>query len=474
VLVVAHSTAMRMTIRTAIEAIDDRSFLATTRSDPQFLDVETLHGWCIRELDLEYGPRYVLEADPTTSRQQQKQILDEVLGQALTQRYSGFRTLGLSRDFIVRIDGDRETLLRDLGWEIAIRIKGRGFRRTDLRKYAESPFKSLVGRGETLVDRHFMFHVYQMYEDKFQTLGLLDTDDVVLSMANRLTSPLWERQRRVLGYDYVMVDETHLFNENERRVLPYLTRGTADYLPLVMTFDEAQSIGGRRSVDLSNSGIENAERRNLTSVHRSSPDIFALARDVVERSPLLFSEFATIEPVARMSKTELRKCRKPLLIYADGDAGVCRLAAETCRDLRDHNLQRTAIIVFDPALLELLHRVLGKHVGAFYHVKERGELLAAVPNPGVYTMLPEACGGLEFDAVVLAGIEEGRLPLPMGDLSPEGYLSMEEEAYTELYTAITRARYQLVFVCDYRRGISPTIQPSIAGELIEVSTNRDT
>jgi hypothetical protein len=44
-----------------------------------------------------------------------------------------------------------------------------------------------------------------------------------------------------------MVDETHLFNQNERRVLPYLTRGTAEYLPLVMTFDEAQSIGGRRS-----------------------------------------------------------------------------------------------------------------------------------------------------------------------------------------------------------------------------------
>ena len=179
-------------------------------------------------------------------------------------------------------------MLKDSSWEIEIRIKGRGFRKGDLKLYAESPMRSFVGRGENLADRHFIFHVYQKYEEYFENAGLLDRDDVVLSMAARLSTSLWDRQRRALGYDFVLVDETHLFNENERRVLPYLTRGATGYLPLVMTFDEAQSIGGRRSIDLDRVGIEHSERKTLKYVHRSSPDILALARDLVGRSPLVF------------------------------------------------------------------------------------------------------------------------------------------------------------------------------------------
>src|SRR5260221_7675876 len=41
ILMVVNSNAMRSTIRTAVETIDDRGFLATTRDDPQWLDVET-------------------------------------------------------------------------------------------------------------------------------------------------------------------------------------------------------------------------------------------------------------------------------------------------------------------------------------------------------------------------------------------------------------------------------------------------
>ncbi len=463
VLVVAHSKEMRNTVRAAIEAIDDQSFMATRKSDPQFLDVETLHGWCIRELGLEYGPRYVLESDPTTSRQQQRAILDETLTEA--RRHSLHKLIG--KDFIARLEGDRNQLLRDLGWEISIRIKGRGFGRGDLRKYAASEMRTFLGKDETLPDRHFIFYIYQLYEEKFQSLGLLDTDDVVLSMANRLTTPLWNRQRKDYGYDYVLVDETHLFNENERRVLPYLTRGTAEYLPLVMTFDEAQSIGGRRSVGLTESGIGNSERQNLTYVHRSSPDIFRLASYLIEASPLIFSQFAVRQPAAMMSRSELRRCHKPEIIYASSDESLLDEIVAACQHLRDHNNQRIAIIVFDAELLSFLSNKIPQKMGAVHLVKERGELRAAIPLPGAYIMSPEACGGLEFDSVVLAGVDEGRTPPPMGSLGVQGYLAIEEEAYTELYTAITRAKYRLIFACDSRRGLSPLIKPALAAGLLE-------
>ncbi len=203
ILLVLHSNEMRSTVRAAIEAIDDRAFLAATRADAQFLDVETL--WCIRELGVDQGPRYVLESDPAASRAFQRQILEAAVDTAIGEDYRQFKSI-VSDELAAWINGDRDRLLQSLQWEIAIRIKGRGFRRRDRDAYISSPVRSFVGRGENKYDRQLLFR--------------------------RLGTSLWDRQRKELGYDYVMVDETHLFNENERRVLPLLCRDTSSLLPL--------------------------------------------------------------------------------------------------------------------------------------------------------------------------------------------------------------------------------------------------
>jgi hypothetical protein len=283
-------------------------------------------------------------------------------------------------------------------------------------------------------------------------------------MQPRLAAPLWDRQREADAYDYVLVDEAHLFNENERRVLPYLTRGVHKYLPIVMTFDEVQSIGGKRPVELERVGIRNSSLRTLTYVHRSSPDIFMLARDLVERSALVFSEFATGEAVPRMSERDLKKCQKPQLVYCEED-DVAESVAKIAMNLRSKNYPRVGIVAFD---IGLLFKIGAKAYSSIHVVKERGELIAAVPTPGIYLMAPENCGGLEFDAVILAGVDEGQLPPSFRDLSPEGHLSVREEAFKELYTAITRARYCVYFVCGEQRGLSSLIKPSLnAGYIVQ-------
>ena len=218
---------------------------------------------------------------------------------------------------------------------------------------------------------------------------------------------------------------------------------------------------------LTESGIGNSERRNLTYVHRSSPDIFKLASYFVEASPLIFSQFAIRQPAALMSRSELRRCRKPEVIYGSSDEGLLDEIVAACQHLRDHNNQRIGIIVFDPDLLKFLSNKVPQRMGAVHYVKERGELRAAVPLAGAYIMAPEACGGLEFDSVVMAGVDEGRMPPPMGNLGRQGYLAIEEEAFTELYTAITRAKYRLIVACDSRRGLSSLVRPALAAGLLE-------
>jgi superfamily I DNA/RNA helicase len=167
-----------------------------------------------------------------------------------------------------------------------------------------------------------------------------------------------------------------------------------------------------------------------------------------------------------MSQAELRRCKKPTIVYANGPHGVVESAGRVCRELRARNYHKVGLIAFDNAMLRSLVARLQSICGPFHHVKERGELVAAVPNPGVYLMSPDTCGGLEFDAVVHVGVDMGRVPPPIGGLSPQGYLSLEEEAYIELYTAVTRARYHLVFICDSQRGPSQILKPSISAGLV--------
>jgi superfamily I DNA/RNA helicase len=289
-------------------------------------------------------------------------------------------------------------------------------------------------------------------------------------MQSRLAAPLWNRQRKTAGYDYVFVDETHLFNENERRVLPYLTRGSEDNVPIIMAFDEAQSIGGRRASELEEVGIRNSEQRRLSYVHRSSPQIYRLARDLIERSTLMFSEFSDSESMARMSERDLKKCRPPVLLKADGRLETAGIAADIAIQLRTKNYPRIGIITFEGKLVDEIAAQFAERNKEGQVLKERGDSLAGKPFPGIFIMTAEHCGGLEFDAVILAGVDSGQVPPSLHNISPEGHLSVREEACKELYTALTRARYHVAFVCDRSKGPSEFIRPWIDTGLVEERT----
>jgi hypothetical protein len=351
VLMILHNNEVRNNVRAAIEAIDESGFLASTKNDKQFLDVETLHGWCMRELKIDTGGLdYALHADTIASKRKQDEILGMVVDAAVQHRLPKMGGL-LSIDLRSHFGGSREKLIANVRYEIAIRIKGRGMR-NEQQMYVDSPLKSFIGRGENRNDRYLLFKIAEEYEQELQKVGRLDTDDVVLSMQSRLAAPLWSRQRKTAGYDYVFVDETHLFNENERRVLPYLTRGSEEHVPIIMAFDEAQSIGGRRASELEKIGIHNSEQRRLSYVHRSSPEIYRLARDLIERSTLMFSEFSGTESMARMSDRDLKKCKSPALMFADGPSGISTKACELAISLRTKNYPRIGIITFEGKLVE--------------------------------------------------------------------------------------------------------------------------
>jgi len=74
-------------------------------------------------------------------------------------------------------------------------------------------------------ERRVIFDCFRKYHHViFETYEMLDSDDIALSLAGRLRTPVWKLKRKTEGFDFVFVDEAQLFNENERRLLPFLSK----------------------------------------------------------------------------------------------------------------------------------------------------------------------------------------------------------------------------------------------------------
>jgi hypothetical protein len=134
-----------------------------------------------------------------------------------------------------------------------------------------------------------LFDVFEQYQFKvFETLEVLDCDDIALSLLARLHTPIWEMKRRKGGCDWIFVDEAQLFNENERRLFPLLTRGTLPYVPAVLAMDEAQQVRSTSMPGLGLLGFDTVASETLHAIHRSSPAIIRLAFHVIQRTTDLF------------------------------------------------------------------------------------------------------------------------------------------------------------------------------------------
>ena len=67
---------------------------------------------------------------------------------------------------------------------------------------------------------------------------------------------------------------------------------------------------------------------------------------------------------------------------------------------------------------------------------------------------PDFVGGLEFDAVVLVGVDKGRVPPKISSDSTDSENFVSYATHQRLYVAITRARYRVALLGVKARGVS--------------------
>ena len=462
-LYIVHNSPMRDKVQQRFEVLLGEPI--SSWRDGQHIDVSTLSDYGRNQLEIEFTA--VIDADAYAAKLFQLDQVSQALKECMQDQERIVKESTLLTE--VRKSPELQQVFTVLVMaEISTAIKGHGLE-ADKRRYVESQrslsrFHGVLPQKE----REFVYDIFMRYHTNvFERYQVLDTDDIALSLLGRLRTPLWELKRKSIGYDYVFVDETQLFNENERRVFPLLTKGNTSHVPIALALDEAQQLYGQRSAGLATLGIKDITNESLPSIHRSTRAIVKLAFFVIQRCTELFSaDFPDFTKIA----DEMAPDSHPLAIppqfetAKNGTVGLAAAIEQRVRILR-RNIRQIAIICHSDQYWAPILEILQRSNLPLYVMEQRGEKLP-LDQPIVVLARPAHVGGQEFDAVILVGLEQGVVP-PRVAGNDALAAAVEQQALREIYLAVTRARYQVVIMLSHRASPTPVLRDAAKSGLIK-------
>lgn len=458
---VVHNSAMKDKVLSRFTLLGAEGFLQT--DSPQCLNVSTLFDFSLNQLQVEQVA--VVDKDAMATKQYQARAVAAALDTVLNRRATEIS----SSDLFRQITQSEELLNRFaelLVIEIGIAIKGRNLvHNPKLYIEAEQPLSRLHAVLPRL-DREIVYDTFEEYQrEALDAFEVLDSDDIAITLLARLRTPLWQMKRRSLGYDYVFVDETQLFNENERRILPLLLKGSTTYTPIALAMDSAQEIAGSTSAGFGAIGIESIAERELRSVHRSTRSILSLAFNIIQKTTDLFGP--DFPDFTRDTVTVIEDNHKlaspPRLLRAGGDTTIGKFVLRQVRLLR-RTLRQIAVVVHAERYWREVSEALTSTDLPVRILTTRGESIPS-DRPIVGLALPDHIGGQEFDAVIAVGLEQGVVPPRVQ--GHEGLaVTLEQYALREAYLSFTRARYQLLLVNSNQSAPSAFLEDAIRASLL--------
>lgn len=465
ILYVVHSEAMKEKVLQRFQLLAGGEGSAISEIINSSILVTTLSQYCREQLGLDLGS--TLDADADSAKAfQLEQVLTSLREVAKTNSDVVKKSKVLTEVF------GNEPLLKAFAMlvavEISVAIKGHGLE-GDRKRYVESERSfSLLHGHLAQAERAFIFEVFQYYHRTvFEGYSVLDPDDIALSLAGRLRTPIWQLRRKTEGFDYIFVDEAQLFNENERRIFPLLVKSEVPHIPIVLALDQAQATYGQSSAGLATIGIKDIENERLASVHRSTQSIIRLAFFVIQKSTDLFGpDFPDFTDVADnlISDDHPLAARPRIETQGSESKSIGNFVLRRVRDLRRANTRQIAVICHSEKYWATLESELSSSDLPFQVIRERG---ARFPydQPLVSLCRPSMVGGQEFDAVIIVGLEAGLTPPKIADNETLA-TALEQQVIRETYLAITRARYRVVFVMALGSAPNSILEQATAAGLI--------
>lgn len=429
ILFIAHNSESALRAKVSIERLCTQLVLPTQ------IQVATLHQLCVERLGL--PSEVVLDADALETKRYQMAMF----GDALQKELSGIDTKRLPLLAQAQQKGEIfDALVFLISHEVSSVIKPLRLYE-DPRRYSDSErplsrFHGLLSPTE----RRVVLNVFNYYHQQvFEQGGLLDSDDLALSLLSRLRTPVWNLQRKTEGFDYVFIDEAQLYNENERRLFPALAKPKG-HVPLAIAIDEAQGFGSGLNSGFAALGIGSFRDEALHSVFRTTESILRLAFNLIQQTTDLFGpDFPDFTRLSASVVKDDREYPLPAIYRAGLGESLANAVLRHVRDLRRAlNMRHIGVIVMTDRYYGEIGRALRESELQVLEIAQRSQRFD-LDRPLVALCTPRLAGGQEFDAVVVVGVERGVVP---PRVSIEGLAaSLEQQAYRELYISFTRAKY---------------------------------
>ena len=477
ILFVSHGEATKNATVLAFDSLGEPFYHRKNDTDRQKIEMCTLQEWCGRVLgEKEVGNAQYLDQDALQAKEMRKLILKDIIEHSLVEDVKALEYLSPECKTFFQTE-NTEYIAELLQHEIGVMIKGRAAE--SLESYLKLPLLAYCLPTKTENDKRFTFSLYTEYQDQLSQSGYYDTDDIVLSTLGRLNTPIWRRRRVSEGFDAVIIDETHLFNFNELSVFHYFTRD-AKKPRIVFSIDRSQAPGERgittklvREVLTSSVDSEEAETRTQI-VFRCSPAIVRLAEAITMTGAMLFVTFENplVDASSIISATDEQEAHEPVYWNCKTEADMCRFVIQRAKELCNQLKCRPSdvlMVATTESLITSVSDLLKIENKGFVQIVNRGDLetVQRAAREGAYVIShPDYVGGLEFKAVLIAGVDEGRLPPLEGIVKDESRHFVEFKACNRLYVAVSRARLAVELFYSAERGPSSLLEHARSVEAV--------
>lgn len=430
------------------------------------ISVFTLQEWCLEKIGSQIEESELLDKDAESSKTYQQILVDESLLEFLSKDFQTFSKL-ISKELAASLEqSDKVGILASLMHEISEIIKGRAGQKLDAYKKIDYSTHALHIRSDH--DAECIFSIYRRYQSKLESVGNFDSDDVVISALNQLDSPIWRRRKNNEGYDFVFIDETHLFNLNELSVIHHILKEDA-ITNVTYSIDRSQSIANSSlSQEQLDKFFITDSNQELKTVFRSSPDIIRLAFTILSAGSGFFTnlENPLDKTESSFTQEDENKSHQPELVTYLDDASVISMAfkevdilAEQIRSTKSH----ICIIPCNEIILSEIRRLVVESNKSCEIILRRGDSVSQkkAERGGKYLVAGiDYVGGLEFDGVVIVGCDKGNFPAS-DDRTANTRHFIKHASYNRLYVAITRAKYGLKIIGSASRGVSEILTPAL-------------
>lgn len=440
-------------------------------NSPQHIEFVTLSDYCANFASIPLAS--LLERDAGDAKTFQLMLVENVLSRPnIINKVRTFYPLispGL-QDMFDQKKTSPSALYTMLQHEFSVQIKGRTDSTIDT--YYQIPPIPNGLPCSTKKDKELIFSLFIAYQNELKAEGSFDVDDVVMEAMARLNAPIWRRERAVSGYDYIFVDEMHLFNINEQSVFHFLTKNLHQTeIPICFALDYSQAVGDRGNVstDYIECAFGKATKKKYHTVFRNSPQITDFCASIATSGTLMFHEqFSNPyhETHSDFLLEDEAKSEVPSLYEYDSDedmlASLDQHLQSIVRSLRC-NPRDIAVIAFDSKFYsEQGVNELCRQTGRSFTSLCAGQrdVSGKLPAESYILTSPYDVNGMEFQAAILLGIDESRVPQTMGTSDISQHF-IKYSAYNLLYLSASRAKYRLILLGNRLKGRSSCLEHSV-------------